>query len=133
MRIAGEINGKIEIPFCVFKNRDRNYPIVGVPDNVPGVRYRTQPKGWMDRALFPEYFSTSAVITALPENRTRTIYVDNCISHDSSIALETVLEAVRTRLHRFPRNCTHLIQPLDQIVLRSFKALFRKTWSQNRA
>ena len=44
--------GRVKAPFCAFKNRDRNYPIVGVPDDVAGITYRTQPKDWMDRTLF---------------------------------------------------------------------------------
>lgn len=39
-------------PMMVFKNKDRNYPIGGVPDDVTVVWYRTQPKGWMDFIVF---------------------------------------------------------------------------------
>ena len=132
-RISGGISGKIEVPFCVFKNRDRNYPIVGVPDNVDGIMYRTQSKGWMNRTLFLQCFATPEFITALPGNRTHIVYVDNCVAHDPKSAFETALNAINTRLERFPRSCTHLIQTLDQMVLRAFKALFRKKSNTKRA
>ena len=61
------------------------------------------------------------------------MYVDNFAAHDSTIALEAALRAIRTQLHRFPKICRHLIQPLNQIVLRYFKALFRKKWNRKRA
>ncbi len=44
LRISGGVNAKLESPFMIFKNRNRNYPIYGVPDNVPGVSYRTVPR-----------------------------------------------------------------------------------------
>ena len=44
-RLSGGLDAKIEPPFMVFTNKDRNYPIRGTPDDVPGVAYRTGPKG----------------------------------------------------------------------------------------
>ena len=49
----------------IFHNQGRNYPIKGVPDNVPGACYRTQPKGWMDRNVlntFQKLFAMAARI-----------------------------------------------------------------------
>lgn len=37
----------IQPPFVIFRNKESNYPIRGVPDDVLGVSYRTGPKGWM--------------------------------------------------------------------------------------
>ena len=48
VRLSGGRGARIELPFRVFTNKNRNYPIRGVPDNIPGVAYRTGPKGWMD-------------------------------------------------------------------------------------
>lgn len=41
--------------FMIFKNKQRSYPIQGLPDNIPGVAYRTQPEGWMDGTVFLEW------------------------------------------------------------------------------
>jgi len=46
--------------------------------------------------------------------------------------LEEACNAIRTSIERFPSNCTHLIQPLDQLVLRAFKSLFRKKLNTRR-
>lgn len=40
--------GNIMPCFLVFQNASCNYPIRNCPDDVPGVSYRTDPKGWMD-------------------------------------------------------------------------------------
>lgn len=39
---------------CV-QNVACSYRIRGIPDKIPGVWYRTDPKGWMDRRVFPEW------------------------------------------------------------------------------
>lgn len=54
-RISGGKGSLVESPFMVFKNRDRNYPIRGVNDNVPGVSHCTGPKGWIGRRVMKEY------------------------------------------------------------------------------
>lgn len=51
VRLRGGPNAKIENPFMVFESQNRRYPIRGVPDNVPGVAYKSGPKGWMDTVV----------------------------------------------------------------------------------
>lgn len=53
LRITGGRDSRIE-PFMIFMNKDGNYPIRGVPDDVTGVSYRSGPKAWMDSRVFPE-------------------------------------------------------------------------------
>ena len=48
VRITGGKNSMICPPMLIFKNQNRSYPIRGVADNVPGVCYRSSPRGWMD-------------------------------------------------------------------------------------
>lgn len=40
-RLSGGREAKIEPPFLAFQNKQRNYPIARVPDNVNGVSYRS--------------------------------------------------------------------------------------------
>ena len=47
----------IEASMLIFTNSGSNYPIRGLEDNIPGVCYRTEPKGWMDQALCAEFFA----------------------------------------------------------------------------
>lgn len=133
VRITGANGGRIETPMVIFQNALRSYPIAGCPDNIDGVCYRSSPKGWMDKDLFGEYFTESRTITALPNERIRKLYIDNCRVHAETVALMDALGTINTELIRFPPNCTHLIQPLDQILLRKIKAEFRKRWEKFRA
>ena len=55
VRITGGPDSHIKAPMIIFQNVNRNYPIQGVPDDIPGVCYRTGPKRWMDRQLFPQW------------------------------------------------------------------------------
>lgn len=48
VRLSGGRDARIEMPFTIFTNRNRSYPIRGVPYNIPGVAYRSGPKGWME-------------------------------------------------------------------------------------
>ena len=52
LRLRGGIDAKLMHPFLIFKNRDRNCPMVNLPDNIDGVSYRTQPHAWMDNTVF---------------------------------------------------------------------------------
>lgn len=45
---GGKKNASIQPPIIVFQNSSLFYPILGVPNNVPGVCYRSSPKGLMD-------------------------------------------------------------------------------------
>ena len=51
-RLRGGTDAKLEAPFIIFTNRDSNYPMKNLPDNIDGVSYRTQPRGWMDNNTF---------------------------------------------------------------------------------
>ena len=78
VRIIGGRDAKVEAPFMVFKNANRSYPIRGVPDGICGVSYRSGPKGWMDTKFMPEWILEKKVISALPFERKRVLFVDNC-------------------------------------------------------
>lgn len=62
----------------VFKNKDLNYPIHGVPDYVEDVSYRTGLKDWMENLVIPQCISESSVIRRLRRNLRHVLYVDNC-------------------------------------------------------
>lgn len=46
--ISGGANSIIEPPLIIFTNKNRNYPMRNVPDNIHGVAYRTARKRWID-------------------------------------------------------------------------------------
>lgn len=84
-----------------------------------------------ERMNWPNFFSRLFIelrtITSLPNGRVRKLHIDSCTALNSIPVLDNALEAVNTTVTRLPPNCTHLVQPLDQLVLREFKALFRKS------
>ena len=47
----------IKAPMLIFTNSGSNYPNRGLEDNFLGVCYKMGPKGWMDQALFAEFFA----------------------------------------------------------------------------
>ncbi len=59
-------------------------------------------------------------------------YVHGCARREVEKYGENV-NAINTLLERFLRNCNHLIEPLDQMVLWAFKPLFSKEWNTKRA
>ncbi len=81
LRLRGGVSARLEDPFLIFKNRDRNYPMANLQDNVPGVSYRTQPRGWMDNETFCQWLEESRVIAADTQGRSRILYLDNCSGH----------------------------------------------------
>lgn len=65
VRISGGRRAVIENTFMIFKNRDCNYPIRGVPDYITGVSYRTGPKRWIDRLVIVEWLRDRREISPL--------------------------------------------------------------------
>jgi len=133
LRISGGPQAKIEPPLVLFPNKDSNYPIQGVPDDIDGVTYRTNPKAYMNQALFAEYFANPELIEPLPFPRVRKIWIDNPRVHAETPALLQSLEPLRTELKRFLSNATTLVQALDQYLIRIFKAEWRKRWELKQA
>ena len=128
-RISGAPQCFIEPAMVIYQNNLRIYPIRGVAPQ-PGICYRSQPRGWMDQQLFAEYFKEPKAISALPDNRRRKLFVDGCTSHHMSPALLSALDDINTELLYLPVNCTHLVQLLDQLILKQMKAMFRKKRNQ---
>ena len=41
LRLRGIVGAKLIEPFLIFKNRDRNYPMANLSENIEGISYRT--------------------------------------------------------------------------------------------
>lgn len=54
------VNATEEPSFMIFENKARKFPFPGVPDTVPGLPYRTGPKGRRDQRVFVEWLSESS-------------------------------------------------------------------------
>lgn len=108
---------RIDSFFLVFKNKERNYPIRGVPDNVHGVSFRTGPKVWIDTTVIPQCSSVTRVIGALPHGCSRVIFLDNCSGHNNTPELDQSCNVINTEVRYFSTNSTHFIQPCDIFVI----------------
>ena len=128
IRISGGHRSTIEAPMLIFMNSGSNYPIRGLEDNIPGVCYRTGPKGWMDQALFVEFFADPRAFQANIHGRQKLVWVDNYTSHNITPRLTAVLEAKQSALKYLPPCSTHLCQPANTFIILKVK----DAWTRRR-
>lgn len=84
------------------------------------VKYIANNKSWMTRAIFCDWIKAFDR-DMKAQNRKVCLLIDNCSAHN----IENLeLENVEVRF--FPPNCTALIQPLDQGIIRSVKSAYRQ-------
>jgi len=129
-RISGGSASRIELPFMILKNRDCNYPIRGVPDNIPGVCYRTGPKGWIDRRVMKLWVQERRTMPLLPDGRKRILVMDHCSGHNLTEELKNALNSFKTEIRFFPPNATDLLQSADSFVIQKLKAAWNKRWDK---
>lgn len=132
LRISGGRHARIEHPFMIFQNKDRNYPIRGVPDDVPGVSYRTGPKGWMDSRVFPQWLAESRAIQRDTHNRQRILFLDNCSGHVATGAQTDGLRKINYAMRFLPKNATDLCQPVDSFVIQKVKERWTELWEEKK-
>nr|XP_006818922.1 PREDICTED: tigger transposable element-derived protein 6-like [Saccoglossus kowalevskii] len=109
MKIKPFVIGKAAKPRC-FKNID--------PKTLP-VYWNSNKKAWMTSALFEEYLRD--LNNQMRRKRRKILlFLDNATSHCPNIRLSHVT------LKFFPANTTSVLQPLDQGIIRAFKARYRK-------
>lgn len=60
--ITGGPRAFIQPPYMIFQNKSRNFPIRGVPHDIPSVSYRTVPKACLDRHTFMQWLSDPRAI-----------------------------------------------------------------------
>lgn len=121
VRISVGVNGPIEPPIMIFKNKSCNYPMRNVPDNGSGVTYRKGPKGWMDSLNMIALLLEPRVIKPFQSDKISDLFIDNRSSHNLTEDILGAGEAIRTNQHYFP-NTTELFKPCDAIVILKIKA-----------
>ncbi|KAK3920484.1 Tigger transposable element-derived protein 6, partial [Frankliniella fusca] len=100
--------GKSSKPRC-FKNI-RSLPCT----------YKSQPKAWMTGDLFIEWLKqVDGKMRA--QRRQILLFIDNCPAHPTDLQFLT-----NVKVEFFPKNCTSMLQPLDQGVIHNFKYFYRK-------
>lgn len=56
-----------------FENDRCSYSLYCFPDTVPGVFWRTRPKGWMDSSVILEWFEEIIAIKTYPDGKRRVL------------------------------------------------------------
>lgn len=83
------------------------------------VKYRTNKKAWMTSAIFEEEIRNWDE-ELVKKRRKIALLVDNCTAHPKIKELKSI------KLIFLPPNCTSVLQPMDQGVIKSLKAHYRK-------
>lgn len=131
--ISGGSEEKVENPFILFQNKQRNYPFRGVPDDVSGLRYRTGQKGWIDGSVMQHIFSEPHAIRELHNGRNWVLFMDNWSAHNLSDELRNIIEKTNTEIHFLPPNSTHLLQPCDSFFIQNIKVTWTSLWEKYKA
>ena len=128
VRISGGPRSIVETPMMIFCNNNRSYPMRGLPDDVPGVSYRTGPKGWMDGLVFAQWLGNRRAISRDLQGRKRVIFLDHCSGHNITPESMSHLERLNATLRFLPANATDLCQPADSFVISKIKEEWTRLW-----
>ncbi|XP_049878885.1 uncharacterized protein LOC126375862 [Pectinophora gossypiella] len=120
-------------PLIVFKGKnvyeqwmaDRN------PEHDFELSYAASKKGWMEKDIFFNYME-KVVIPNLGQERPVLIIYDGHVSHVDEKVI-TLAAAHDVTILKLPPHTSHLLQPLDLAVFKSFKSLWDKklvTWQR---
>ena len=93
----------------------------GVP--VLPVEYDHSANAWMTSTIFTEFLRKFDRRMGA-QGRRVLLFMDNCSAHKHSLRLQ------HTTVHFLPPNTTSVIQPLDQGIIRAFKAHYRRRMVQ---
>lgn len=118
--LAANAAGRRVPPLIIYKGKNMWDQWRAPPENeFPGTAYAASPNGWMETELFKNYF-LKTLIPALGEERPALVVYDGHSTHISVDIVETALAHDITIL-KIPAHTSHLLQPLDLSVFKSFK------------
>ena len=94
-----------------------------------GLIWRANKKAWMTGPLFREYLRWFNIQMT---GRKTLLLLDGFSSHHAGVdLLETQeIELTNVRVEFLPANTTSICQPLDQGIIRTFKAHYKRRWLQ---
>lgn len=132
LKMTGGPTGMIQPPMLIFRNAARSYPIKGVPDNVTGAKYRTGPKGWMDKTVFAQWLGDRSCNAVERTFESHSLFLDNCGGHNRTPESNQTLKELSYKLCFFPPNATDLLQPLDSFVISKVKDEWTRNWNKKK-
>ena len=114
------------LPPCLVYPRKRKVPEKLHGGAVPGTLFASTESGWMNDSVYLEWFKF--FLQNIPPTRPVLLIQDGHSSH-MSIKLIELARANDVHLLCLPAHTTHILQPLDVGVFKSFKAFFSKACS----
>lgn len=132
VRVTGGVDAKIYASLMIFSNKDRSYPIRGLVDDVPGVCYRTGPKGWMDHQVFVQWLEEKRANPPDKYGRRKVIFMDNCSGHNDTNESVAALAKLNAEIRKLPANATDLCQPADSFIISKIKDVWRREWERKK-
>ena len=76
----------------------------------------------MDTKVMPGWLLEKKVISALPFERKRILFVDNGSGHNQTSALMAATEKINREVKYFEPNLTDFVQPCDSFVVQKIKS-----------
>ena len=111
-------------PWVIGKaQRPRCFKAAGVNIERMSMKYVANKKGWMKTQIFQEYLRWFDA----QMNQKVLLLMDNFSAHETAVNLSKA-ELKWTTVIFLQPNTTSMIQPLDQGIIRSFKAHYRRHW-----
>ena len=111
------------LPPCLIYPRKKAVPENFMEGAVPGTLFKSTESGWMNQEVYMEWFQW--FITVIPPARPVLLIEDDHASH-ISIELIELARANEIYMLCLPAHTTHVLQPLDVGVFKSFKTFFSK-------
>ncbi len=126
IRLTGGPHARICNPCVIFQNASESYPIRGIPDDVPGVYYRTAKKGFITQKLWAQYLQEPRAHYrghAADRSKQRVIFMDNFNGHhdNGNGNMHAALESSNATLRYLVVAATDKIQPCDSFVISKIK------------
>jgi DDE superfamily endonuclease len=129
VRLTGGPYAEICTPLMIFEKQQCSYPINGVHDNVPGVRYSTSKKGLMIRKVWEEAMGEKRFQYVRMQNgRQRQIWVDNFGRHRPTEKSVFTLNSFGARPRYLVACATDKIQPCDSFVISEINDEWTRKW-----
>ncbi|CDF37950.1 unnamed protein product [Chondrus crispus] len=131
LRVAGGKDATVLNPLVIFQHTDRQYPIQGVSDDMPGVRYRTSPTGWVDPEVLASFFDDAPGKGEATDDGSKSIlFVDPSVWLPFEKDLPGVMKDTTVDLRFLPKQSNSVSQPVEMGIRQKVKEAWSEGWQQ---
>lgn len=127
-RLSGGRDAIGKAQSIISNNRNCNYPIRSVSDDVPNVAFRFGPKGWIGTTVMVQWLSERRVNLEFPNEERRELFVDKSSGFSQTAAIVEMAERINTDLYYFPPNTKHFVQPCQSFAVQKLKRAWTTNW-----